>query len=51
MKIKKFKDFKFKGRKGKVKIRKFSGENGYAWTPISNSNSPAPGYQVNIVNK
>jgi len=47
MKIKKFKDFKFKGRKGKVKIRKLSSD-GSVWTPISNKNSPAPGYQVNI---
>lgn len=47
MKIKKFKDFKFKNKKGKVKIRKLSGDNA-TWTPISNTNSPAPGYQVNI---
>jgi hypothetical protein len=47
MKIKKFKDFKFKNKKGKVKIRKLSGD-GSVWTPISNTNSPAPRYQVNI---
>ena len=48
MKIKKFKDFKFKNKKGKVKIRKLSGDNMSVWTPISNTNSPAPVYQVNI---
>ncbi len=34
-------------KKGKVRIKRFSdGES--AWTPISNKNSPAPGYEVKI---
>lgn len=46
--IEKFKKFRAINRKrGKVRIKRFSdGES--AWTPISNKNSPAPGYEVNI---
>jgi len=45
---KRLKKFKVIDRKrGKVRIKRFSdGES--AWTPISNKNSPAPGYQVSI---
>ena len=43
-----FKNFRVINRKkGKVRIKRFSnGES--AWTPISNKNSPALGYEVNI---
>ena len=45
MKLKKFRVINRK--RGKVRIKRFSdGES--AWTPISNKNSPATGYQVNI---
>jgi hypothetical protein len=45
MKLKKFSAINRK--RGKVRIKRFSdGES--AWTPISNKNSPATGYQVNI---
>jgi len=34
-------------KRGKVRIKRFSdGES--AWTPISNKNSPAPGYEIKI---
>lgn len=45
MKLRKFSAINRK--RGKVRIKKFSdGES--AWTPISNKNSPAPGYEVKI---
>lgn len=45
MKLKKFRVIDRK--KGKVRIKRFSdGES--AWTPISNKNSPSPGYEINI---
>ena len=45
MKLKKFSVIHRK--RGKVRIKRLSdGES--AWTPISNKNSPAPGYEVNI---
>jgi len=45
MKLKKFSAINKK--RGKVRIKRFSdGES--VWTPISNKNSPAPGYEVNI---
>ena len=45
MKLKKFKAIDRK--RGKVRIKRFSdGES--VWTPISNKNSPSPGYQINI---
>lgn len=44
MKIKKFKDFK---KKGKTKIRKIK-DTVYNWVPAYNTSSPAPGVSVNI---
>jgi hypothetical protein len=45
MKLRKFSVINRK--RGKVRIKRFTdGET--AWTPISNKNSPAPGYDVKI---
>ena len=48
MKLKKFKDFKFKNKRGKIKIKRISGKGLYKWTPSYNQNSPNTGYQVEI---
>ena len=45
MKLKKFSVINRK--RGKVRIKRFT-DGEMAWTPISNKNSPAPGYEVNI---
>lgn len=45
MKLKKFRVINRK--RGKVRIKRFT-DGEMAWTPISNKNSPEPGYEVNI---
>jgi len=46
--IEKFKKFRvINQKKGKVRIKRFSNDES-TWTPISNKNSPATGYEVNI---
>jgi hypothetical protein len=45
MKLKKFSAINKK--RGKVRIKRFS-DGEFAWSPISNKNSPDPGYKISI---
>lgn len=45
MKLKKFKDFK---KRKKTVIKKIT-DAPYDWRPTFDQNSPAPGYQINII--